>query len=89
MRLRRSPRFDKDLADLDPLVRRRALDALYKLLSNPGRRGLNLEKLTGVDDLYSVRVNRNYRIIMRRGFDSEGELFGLLRVRPHDAAYRL
>lgn len=64
-------------------------NTLEKLTTTPARRGLNLEKLRGFDDLYTVRVDRGTRILLRLEIDEDGEHYVLLRVGPHDAIYRL
>ena len=66
MRLLRSGRSDRILKKLDPVIRREVQAALVRFLTDSGARGLNFEKLRGYDDLYSIRVNRNFRIILRR-----------------------
>lgn len=89
MRLRVADRFRKSLKALDPTLQKQALAALDKLQTAPARKGLNLEKLRGHDNLYTIRVNRNFRVLLRQEFDDDGELFTLLSVGPHDVTYRL
>ena len=89
LRLRYTDRFQKAFDRLEGVQKRRVLISLEKLMAAPQRRGLNLEKLRGFDDLYTVRVDRGMRILLRQELDENGELYALLSVGPHDAVYRL
>lgn len=67
---------------LDPQNRRDADNALATFVSDPANRGLDFEKLRGSERLYSIRMNRNYRIILYRTDISE--TFEIWEVGPHD-----
>ena len=60
--------------------------ALTRFSKNPSNPGLNLERLRDVRDrnLWSMRVNRDVRVILCRG----RETWLVLYVDHHDAAYR-
>ncbi len=64
--------------------RRAAKEAVLKFCENPSRPGLNLERLGGVGDLWSMRVNKDVRIILHKADDA----WMVLHVDHHDAAYR-
>jgi hypothetical protein len=87
VRLRLEQRFKKSRSSL-PNLQRRIDETLGKLLRSPDLRGLNLEKIKRPGDYYTIRVNRNFRILLRRETDEKGELFAVLDVAPHDATYR-
>ncbi len=58
--------------------------ALTTLIENPASRGLNLEALSGRPGFYSIRVNRNYRALLQKKVDSDGEYFSVEDVDTHD-----
>lgn len=53
-------------------------------IENPRHPSLNFEKLAGKPDLYSIRLSRGSRAILRRAEDAGGEVFEVLLIRPHD-----
>jgi plasmid maintenance system killer protein len=89
IRLKLERRFLKSFAALSPDLKRRAEAALVRLQQQPDAPGLNLEKLRGFTDYYTIRVNRNFRILLRHERDEHGELFAVADIGPHDAIYRL
>lgn len=72
-RLLYTERFEKAFGKLETVQKRRVLGTLDKLINAPQRRGLNMEKLRGFDDLYTVRVDRGMRILLRQELDEDGE----------------
>lgn len=74
--------YPKDLQE-------QAIETLDKLLHAPDLPGLNLEKLRSFKDRYTIRVNRNFRILLRRSKDSEGDFFLVLKLDSHDGTYRM
>ena len=65
MTSRTSPAFRRDLARLPAAIRRQARDA-YRLFSqNPSHPSLKFKKLPPHEDLWSVRINNDYRAIGR------------------------
>lgn len=69
MTSRTSSDFRRDLARLPVTVRRQVREA-YRLFSqNPHHPSLKFKKLSPHDDLWSVRINNNYRAIGRFGGD--------------------
>jgi len=67
---------------LDPQNRRDADNALATFVRDAATPGLNFEKLQGFDRLYSIRVNRNYRIILLR--TDAPDSYEVWDVGPHD-----
>lgn len=55
--------FRRDLAGLPAAVRRQARDAYRLFEQNPHHPGLKFKKLPPHEDLWSVRINNDYRAI--------------------------
>ncbi len=62
----------------------RASRAFELFIGNPYHPSLNFEKLSGRTNLYSIRLSRGDRAILRRTEDTEGEMFEVLLIGPHD-----
>ena len=77
-----SARFKRDLRKADPRIKSAASKALQQLVENRYHPGLNLERIR--DEVWSIRVTRNFRIFLRRTSDDEGELFLASRLENHD-----
>ncbi|HSL82197.1 MAG TPA: hypothetical protein VLF66_05440 [Thermoanaerobaculia bacterium] len=77
-----SARFKRDLRKAAPRIRDEAAEALGRLVENRHYPGLNLERIR--DEVWSIRVTRNFRIFLRRTTDAEGELFIASRLETHD-----
>lgn len=77
-----SARFKRNLRKADPRIRGAAGKALQRLVENRYHPGLNLERIR--DEVWSIRVTRNFRIFLRRMSDDEGELFLASRLENHD-----
>ena len=82
MQLRFTARSERLMRKLDAANRRDADKALQSFARDPATPGLNFEKLQGHAQLYSIRVNRSYRIILRR--DPDGNFLEIINVGPHD-----
>jgi plasmid maintenance system killer protein len=57
-------------------------------MEGPDRPGLNFERLAGWDDIYSMRVTRNYRILLKRETDEAGEFFIAVDIGTHQVYRR-
>ena len=77
-------RFIKAFRRLSPPIQKAAEKALVTLIERPESKGLNLEPLTGMKGFYSIRVNLNYRILLQRREDDDGEFFSAEDVDTHD-----
>ncbi len=62
----------------------RANRVFQLFVENSRHPGLNFERMAGKPDLYSIRLSRADRAILRRTEDAEGELFEVLLIGPHD-----
>jgi mRNA-degrading endonuclease RelE of RelBE toxin-antitoxin system len=77
------PRFERALRKLEPDVRKQVKETLDKLLSDSDRSGLRVKKLQGSSSIWSVRVDRNYRI----SFSLNEDIAVLRNVASHDKLY--
>lgn len=67
----------------------RARAALRRFREDPQHPALHFEPLQGIESTYSIRVNRNFRILLELQEDSEGKYFVVLDVANHDVYDRL
>lgn len=84
-RLRLDGSFAQSYRKLAGDLRAAADRALLKLQEKPPRPSLNLERIKGTDNYWSIRVNKGYRILLRLETDEEGEVFVAVMVGPHDS----
>ena len=78
-----SAAFKRDLQQLPPDVFKKYKKALEMLEYNVRHRGLKFEKIKGCDTVFTVRIDRNYRLSMRP-LNGNWEL---LRIAKHDEVY--
>ena len=76
-------RFKKAFEKLDPVVRERVLEAIETLKTHPEQPGLRLKKIQGFDDIYAIRVGRNYRVTL----NIDDGVAVLRNVATHDKLY--
>jgi mRNA-degrading endonuclease RelE of RelBE toxin-antitoxin system len=88
-RVKPSDRFSRSFKKLDGNLQRRAKKALRDLITNPQKRSLNFEQLQGVEKVYSIRVNDNFRILLHLLEDEEGKYFLALDIANHDIYSRM
>jgi mRNA-degrading endonuclease RelE of RelBE toxin-antitoxin system len=88
-RVKISDRFLRSYKKLDGQLQDRAKKALRKLVQNPRQRSLNFELLRGMEGVYSIRVNDNFRILLQLLEDKEGKYFLALDVANHDIYDRM
>jgi mRNA-degrading endonuclease RelE of RelBE toxin-antitoxin system len=79
-----TPRFKQALANLDSKKLSQARKAVKKFIANPFLPGLNFEQLGGTDS-YTIRVNKGFRICMRK---VAPRTFDLVDVGTHDYIYK-
>ena len=65
MTLRTTADFRRDLAALPAPIRRQARDAFRQFIAEPNHPSLRFKKLPPHDDLWSVRISKDYRAIAR------------------------
>ena len=63
------PDFRTDFAGLPPVVQQQARVACERFKADPYQQGLRFKKLPPHDDVWSVRVNANYRAVGSRKED--------------------
>lgn len=83
-RVKYGPKFLDALERLDRTNRTRALKAVDKFIKNPSLPGLNLEKLPGLEGLWSIRFTQGDRILLSKGEDGQGEVWTLHDAGPHN-----
>ena len=60
------PSFWRAYADLDPRIRDAAKRAYTLFAENPVHPSLRFKKLAGYEDVWSVRINEQYRAVGQR-----------------------
>lgn len=83
MRVRVTQRYERSANRIPVRVKTRASQAITKFMDNPNHPGLNFERLSGWEDTYSIRVNRQYRILLVRETDVAGEIFAVVDIGTH------
>jgi mRNA-degrading endonuclease RelE of RelBE toxin-antitoxin system len=83
MRLRIADQYIKSERRLPKRIRFKARAALETFIDDPGRPGLNFERLSGWDNAYSIRVTAEYRILLIRENDDAGPLFAAVDIGTH------
>jgi plasmid maintenance system killer protein len=87
VKVRFNNRSKRLFGKLDPQNRRDADAALSAFVRDAAIPWLNFEKLRGFRRLYSIRMNRNHRIILIR--TDEPETYEIWDIGPHDIDWRL
>jgi len=64
------PSFWRAYAELDPRIREAARKAYTHFTENPAHPSLRFKKLAGYDDIWSVRINEQYRAVGQRDGES-------------------
>ena len=82
MRIRITKRYERSIAQKHN-IRTRAERTLRRFIENPQHPGLHFEQLLGWEDTYSIRVNRQYRILLVRETDEAGEIFAVVDIDTH------
>jgi plasmid maintenance system killer protein len=68
--------------------REAALKAIAQFQVNERHPGLHFEKLAGYRALFSIRMGRGWRILLRREQDDAGDLYAIEDIGPHDVYRR-
>lgn len=84
MKISRTDVFKKDYQELSNEVKKATNKQIVQLLMDHNHPSLNLEKLEGLKNVYSVRVNIHFR--MSLSFNDDEII--LRRVLNHDDLYR-
>jgi hypothetical protein len=72
----------------DPDLKPRVKGAVIKLSKNPNTPALRLKPLEGVEGVWSIRVNDNFRILLRIAQDKDGPPYYLLTDMGNHDVYR-
>jgi plasmid maintenance system killer protein len=83
MRIRVTKRYERSVSRVPDRIKPRAARALIQFQDDPKQPGLNFERLSGWADTYSIRVNRQYRILLVRQTDEAGEIFAAVDIGTH------
>jgi hypothetical protein len=65
----------------------RADRALAKFHRAPNSPGLNFEAVKGAPGFFTIRVNRNFRIMLRAQTDEAGPYYLIVDLDNHDDTY--
>ena len=87
VRTKPSDRFRKSLGKLGEPLASRALKALTKFHSAPKSPGLNFEAFKNRPGYFTIRVDRNFRILLKAETDKKGPYFLLVDIADHDDTY--
>lgn len=88
-RVRTTPAFAKAAKRLHRDLQRRAVDALTRFAQDPARPSLNFESVTGHKGLFTIRVSRAVRIVLRADQDDQGTIYSAVNVGGHEVYDRL
>lgn len=89
VRLLWSRTFEKSFGKLTPQLKNATFRAIAKFKEDLRHPSLRLEKLQGLPDYWSIRVNLGYRIVLHRRQEGEDDVFTLVGVGPHDIYRRV
>ncbi|HEX4963679.1 MAG TPA: hypothetical protein VF173_22830 [Thermoanaerobaculia bacterium] len=87
VRIKPSARFRKSLAKLGEPLASRALKALKKFHVASTSPGLNFEAFKNRPGFFTIRVDRNFRILLKAETDKEGPYYLLVDIADHDDTY--
>lgn len=87
VRIQLSTRFIKSRGKLGNPIAERADKALLKFVQAPNSPGLNFEKFQNMPGYFTIRVNRNFRILLKEESDSEGVYYVVADLADHDDTY--
>ncbi|MEO6192403.1 MAG: hypothetical protein ABIS20_05295 [Thermoanaerobaculia bacterium] len=87
VRTKPSAQFRKSLGKLGEPMASRALKALKKFHDAPTIPGLNFEAFKNRPGFFTIRVDRNFRILLKAETDSEGPYFLLVDIADHQDTY--
>jgi hypothetical protein len=87
VRTKPSARFLKSLAKIGQPIAFRAAIALERFHSAPETPGLNFEAFKNRPGFFTLRVGRNFRILLKEETDAEGSYFLLADIADHDETY--
>ncbi len=87
VRTKPSGRFLKSLGKIGPPISSRALKAVERFHAAPDTPGLNFEAFKNRPGFFTIRVGRNFRILLKEEADKDGPYFLLVDLADHDDTY--
>jgi len=87
IRLKPSPRYSKSLAKIGEPIASRAAEAIKRFYKAPNSPGLNFEAIKDRPGFFTIRVGRNFRILLKAEEDKDGPYYLLADIGPHDDTY--
>jgi hypothetical protein len=87
IRLKPSDQFLKSRGKIGEPIASRAETAISKFYAAPTSPGLNFEAVKGRPGFFTIRVNRNFRILLKEEEDNEGPYYLLADIGSHDDIY--
>jgi plasmid maintenance system killer protein len=87
VRTKPSARFLKSLAKIGQPIASRAATALERFHAAPESPGLNFEAFKNRPGFFTIRVGRNFRILLKAEEDEEGPYYLLVDIADHDDTY--
>jgi hypothetical protein len=87
VRTKPSARFLKSLAKIGQPIASRAAKALEKFHRSPDTPGLNFEAFKNRPGFFTIRVDRNFRILLKAETDEDGPYFLLADIADHQDTY--
>ena len=77
--------FREALRELDPVIQRRVRRAYHLFMDNPQHGSLYFKRVKGTRNLYSARVDDNYRVLG----ELNGDTITWYWIGPHDEYERI
>lgn len=87
IRLKPSARYLKSLAKSGEPIASRAATAIKRFYEAPKSPGLNFEAVKDRPGFFTIRVGRNFRILLKAEEDKDGPYYLLADIAPHDDTY--
>jgi plasmid maintenance system killer protein len=87
VRTRPSARFNKSRAKIGEPIASRVIKTLKKFHQSPESPGLNFEAYKGRPGFFTIRINRNFRILLKEEQDKDGTYYLIVEVGNHDSTY--
>ncbi|HEY4587905.1 MAG TPA: hypothetical protein VIJ02_03900 [Thermoanaerobaculia bacterium] len=87
VRTKPSTRFIKSLRKIGQPIASRVATALERFHTAPDTSGLNFEAFKNRPGFFTIRVGRNFRILLKEEADEEGPYYLLVDIADHDDTY--
>jgi plasmid maintenance system killer protein len=87
VRTKPSARFIKSLKKIGQPIASRAATALERFHTAPDTPGLNFEAFKDRPGFFTIRVGRNFRILLKQEADEEGPYYLIVDIADHDDTY--